>query len=765
MADEVMERFGDPSCGGSVGDDDGDPGGADDPSECETAECEPWWQRAGIGIMAALVVIGSALVPPSQPVRAEAPLGEPIPVGSRPFSVAVDPAANRAYVANGGSSSVSVIDTVTNTVIGLPIQVGTGPVAAVLNPATHRLYTANFGGDSVTVVDVAANAVVGTPIPVPSQPRAAAINLTTNRIYVSSIGTGGNNVTVVDGATNTVMGSPIAVGLDPEGVAVDPVTNRVYVANLGSDTVTVIDGTTNTIVGTPIQVGTQPDSIAVNPVTNRVYVVNGGGGNVTVIDGATNRTVGMPIPVGLAPRAIAVNPTTNQVLVANSVGNNVTVIDGAANAVVGLPVATGTGPVGIGIDPVTARAYVANVAAGSVTVLGIPLSTSPSRASPGAVVTATWSALFLPNGADFVGLFEPGAPNTAPLSRRFTNGTASAGGAGVVAGSVDVPVPPTLAAGGRFEARLIAGASGIRLAQTIDTAPTATADGYSVSMGGTLNVPAPGILANDADADGSSLQALVVTGPVHGTLALQPNGAFSYTPTATFSGPDSFTYHALDAAGLPATATVTLAVMAAPVGTNDAYSAASGAALNVPAPGVLGNDTDADSPSLQAVLGTNPAHGMLRLQPDGSFSYTPTAGFSGMDSFTYRASDQSSLSLPVMVTLSVTLERCVPRPRVQTAVATGGGTLQIQVQGTPLTTQEPDPVRSLRFGTLQNAKVTVNGQPIASGETFTAPAGSTAVAFSVERITPGQPTTVPFTVTDGCGEWQTFVGGGAGAGF
>jgi hypothetical protein len=73
-----------------------------------------------------------------------------------------------------------------------------------------------------------------------------------------------------------------------------------------------------------------------------------------------------------------------------------------------------------------------------------------------------------------------------------------------------------------------------------------------------------------------------------------------------------------------------------------------------------------------------------------------------------------------------------------------------------------------KFGTFQNATVTVigqGGQTIASGQTYTAPANLTAVDFTVERVTPGQPTTVPFTVVDGCGEWKTFVGGGTAAGF
>ncbi len=59
----------------------------------------------------------------------------------------------------------------------------------------------------------------------------------------------------------------------------------------------------------------------------------------------------------------------------------------------------------------------------------------------------------------------------------------------------------------------------------------------------------------------------------------------------------------------------------------------------VAAPGVLGNDTDADSDPLTAVLDTDVSHGTLSLAADGGFTYTPTSGYSGPDSFTYHADD------------------------------------------------------------------------------------------------------------------------------
>jgi VCBS repeat-containing protein len=85
----------------------------------------------------------------------------------------------------------------------------------------------------------------------------------------------------------------------------------------------------------------------------------------------------------------------------------------------------------------------------------------------------------------------------------------------------------------------------------------------------------------------------------------------------------------------------------------DAYNAAKDAPLDVPAPGVLGNDTDVDNDPLQATLVTPATNGNVTLNADGSFTYTPNAGFTGDDGFTYRAGDASAQSAETMVAIHV----------------------------------------------------------------------------------------------------------------
>src|SRR5439155_766642 len=172
----------------------------------------------------------------------------------------------------------------------------------------------------------------------------------------------------------------------------------------------------------------------------------------------------------------------------------------------------------------------------------------------------------------------------------------------------------------------------------------ASADSYATAQDTPLTVTAAtGVLANDTDVDGDPLTAALATAPTKGTLALNANGSFTYTPNANVNGSDTFTYRASDATLTSPLATVTIAITPvndAPVATADSYATAEDTPLTVAAAtGVLANDTDVDGDPLTAVLATAPAKGTLALNANGSFTYTPNANVNGSDTFTYRASD------------------------------------------------------------------------------------------------------------------------------
>lgn len=119
----------------------------------------------------------------------------------------------------------------------------------------------------------------------------------------------------------------------------------------------------------------------------------------------------------------------------------------------------------------------------------------------------------------------------------------------------------------------------------------------------------------------------------------QKSVSVSYASAGNFSA----TLNGTNGRNESCTASVTVQVNAvgnsAPVAQNDEYNTQQNTPLTIAAPGVLGNDNDPNGDPMTAVLGTGVAHGVLTLNANGGFTYTPAGNFSGQDSFTYRATD------------------------------------------------------------------------------------------------------------------------------
>jgi hypothetical protein len=206
--------------------------------------------------------------------------------------------------------------------------------------------------------------------------------------------------------------------------------------------------------------------------------------------------------------------------------------------------------------------------------------------------------------------------------------------------------------------------------------PYAQNDQYAMQQGGVLTIAAPGVLANDKHADNQTLTASPVAehGPQHGTLVLQSNGSFTYTPDPTFSGIDTFLYQATAASttsggtaagGTTNSSIATVAILVRPLNPppearNDTYWTTTGTPLVITDPGVLANDSAAAGHTLTAVLLTQPQQGSVQFddQGDGGFTYTPPADFTGVVSFTYQAKDNTPLpptTPPATTTTDATL--------------------------------------------------------------------------------------------------------------
>jgi hypothetical protein len=170
----------------------------------------------------------------------------------------------------------------------------------------------------------------------------------------------------------------------------------------------------------------------------------------------------------------------------------------------------------------------------------------------------------------------------------------------------------------------------------VNDPPVAVNDAAVTSRGNSVVVD---VLANDTDVDGDTLAVTTVSKPARGKAVINPDGTVTYTPTGTYTGPDSFTYTISDGHGGSATATVSVSVItgnAPPRAVTD--RAVTGPATPVTI-NVLANDSDPDGDALSVVGITQGATGTVVLNGDGTVTYTPAPAFFGRDTFTYSISD------------------------------------------------------------------------------------------------------------------------------
>jgi uncharacterized protein len=173
------------------------------------------------------------------------------------------------------------------------------------------------------------------------------------------------------------------------------------------------------------------------------------------------------------------------------------------------------------------------------------------------------------------------------------------------------------------------------------------------------------------DAEGSTLTYAIVSGPTNGTLGAINGNKVVYTPASQFSGTDSFTFRAIDGAADSNVATVSIVVNAVndpPAANNAAVTTPADTAVNITLSG-----SDAEGAALTYAIASGPAHGTLGSLNGDRVTYTPNAGYSGFDSFTFRASDGSTTSDIAIIT--ITVNEPSPPSYTLTVTTTGSGTI------------------------------------------------------------------------------------------
>ncbi|QEL17641.1 Calx-beta domain-containing protein [Limnoglobus roseus] len=316
-----------------------------------------------------------------------------------------------------------------------------------------------------------------------------------------------------------------------------------------------------------------------------------------------------------------------------------------------------------------------NATLGAATAAGTILDNDPRPTATVGAVTAvegTTAAFTVTLSAPSGQTVTVGYATTDGTARAGSRYTAAAGTLTFAPGETSKVVPVSIAASAAAEAdgtftltlgnptNATLGAAAMATGTIVsDDVPTGGADSYPATEGRPLVVAAPGVLANDVT--GTVGRVELVAGPLHGTLALSPNGGFTYTPAADYNGPDAFTYRAINSNGPSAPVTVALSVAAV----NDALRVTAGPDVSVPFAGgpqtvanwLTGTTDESGLPLTITVTADNPA--LFAVQPSidsatGTLTFTPAPLASGTTGVTVTVNDGSTVQTETFrVTIAV----------------------------------------------------------------------------------------------------------------
>jgi len=572
---------------------------------------------------------------------------------SDPNGTKVTPTGTVGITVGVGSDVVSGVCTLGQTVLGTATCAVT--VTPQVQPGTHTV-TATFAATNVHSTSTDTKTLT-----VNARSTSTSVSLLPSTVDVNQPTT--VTVTVSDADANGTKVTPTGTLGISVGVGTDAVSGTCTLAQ------TVLGTATCAVTVTPAQASGTHTITATFSAT------------AIHSESADTKT----LTVNTRSTATSVNLVPGSVVTGQPTTVNVTVSDTYSNGTKATPTGTVGISVGVGTDLVAGTCNLTQTVVGTA---ACSVTITPAHASGTHTITATFTATDIHSGSSntqtlTVNRADTTTVITSDLSAATKVGdpytvqwsvTVNPPGAGTLTGNVTVSdgtdscaaavgaggcsltsttpgLPKTITAtyGGDTDFNTSAGTT----THKVDTPPAGIGDWYVVVMNKDLVVYGPGVLGNDTDPDAQTLSVAttslisVPTATAHGTIDyLNSDGSFRYRPQTGFTGIDTFTYKTTD--GLfdsPSPVTVTITVIdpaATPVAENDAYHATKNLDLIVTGPGILANDQHTVNHALAAVLENGPMHGTLTLDPSGSFTYSPTAGYAGADSFTYHVHDATT---------------------------------------------------------------------------------------------------------------------------
>lgn len=481
--------------------------------------------------------------------------GPPITGFANASDISVSPDGTKAYVTNGGESSVSVVDTASNAITG-SFNAGFYPSPAAFSPDGTKAYVPNTDNDYrgyMSVVDVANDTVTST-VELGEYPSSVAFTPDGTKAFVVNSGrtslTG--SVSVIDVASDTVTAS-IPVAGWPSLIRVAQTGATAYVA--GIDGIAVIDVLTNMVVR---QIPTDSQIIEFDPDVTTAYVASAGSEHslVTLIDlasGTTVRTIDMENTDNSSVRSVVASPDGKSLYVVTlymprpPVGSETMwLIDVATGETATITSAAGINNWAFGFSPSERIVYVAAHSSVLVFSPAAPAFTQASPSLSGVAGRAYSDYQFSASGFP--------APTFAVTEGELPEGLVLTS-AGALSGT------PIAVGSSKFtiEASNAAGPNAITKA-TITVAPDPNAP--VITSGAPVGATVGEVYSFTVTASGDPTPEFSLsTGSTPAGLTLSSTGVLSGTPTEV--GPRTFTVVASNGVGQNATMSATITVAAA----------------------------------------------------------------------------------------------------------------------------------------------------------------------------------------------------------
>ncbi|TQR86317.1 hypothetical protein D8S82_12100 [Mycobacterium hodleri] len=719
--------------------------------------------------LAATQVVGTAVV--NQPPTAQATFSTPNPITGVVTGtvVATDPEGKKPTIALTSKPTLGtlVFNATTATFTYTPTT-----AQRILAGTTTQVDTIAM---TVTVSDGVNKVPTQIAIPISEVPLgvrtdvagvggAGAVAATNTRAYVTNRDAG--TITVIDTVSSKVVGT-WTIGGAPDGVAVKQDGTRLYVSSSTGNTLKVLDTATGTVKAT-IAVA-KPTAITLSPTGASVYVTSYSTAKVLRITTSTNKiATTTTMPTGYRPTAIAASPDNARLYVTTDTPTGGTAVLTFAPTATTASVVTrlASKATALTVSPNNARLYVGTedgtvsvISTGTRAVLGVFSTGGLPTAS--VAVSADGTTLLVTDAAGRVGAFDASTGATLnAIATRPTTDVSQRGGAALSADRTELYVSDPVA--GVVHVISLRAPNAIPVATPTTGTPNATTGAIVGTIGA-------------SDPNGDPLTYAVSALPTRGTVVVNANGTFTYTPTvaarhaaSTVGAPasvttDAFTVTVSD--GMRGVLTTTITVVVSPINVAPTVTTTVGVpngTTGVVTGTVKGIDLDNDV--LSYAVTSAPTRGAVTLTAAGVFTYTSTAAArhaaqrigattaEKQDTFTVAVSDGHGGVGNVTVTVSISPVNATPTGGAATVTQTNSTTgtvtgvlTAVDLDGDKLTFTSTTPQK----GTLS---IAANGS-----FTYTPTTAARDAASATNATAAAKSEAIAITVADGYGGTSTFT--------